>query len=317
MMIRIRVGTVPLLVAAIAAMLAAGLPARADWRDTIRVLRIGVVVGANPVQRLKQLEPFRRRISVEAGLPVEFVPAIGYSSLIDAHATGRIDYAIYSAAAYGAASALCGCIEPLVAPAAADGSLSYRAVIVVRADAAVRTVYDLKGKSLILGRPGATAGDLVPTAELAAAGIEPVSFFSRIRHADGPKAAMRTVLAGLGDAAVAWEPEDPSRGPLANTGAAGDAAAPHLRVVWRSRPIAHGPHAVSKRLPQPLKDRLRSALLRLKSLDRAAYDAVERHFGGGFSGVAEDAYLPMVEVFAPAATAPATAPSTGVGPDNG
>lgn len=298
-------------------MLAAGLPARADWRDTVKVLRIGVVVGANPIQRLKQLEPFRRRISAKAGLPVEFVPAVGYSSLIDAHTTGRIDYAIYGAAAYGAASALCGCIEPLAAPAAADGSLSYRAVIVVRADAAVRAIDDLKGKSLILGRPGATAGDLVPIAELAAAGLEPASFFSRIRHADGPKAAIGTVLAGLGDAAVAWEPDDAGRGPLAGLAAAADVAGPAVRIVWRSRPIAHGPHAVSKRLPQPLKDRLRSALLRLKSLDRTAYDAVERYFAGGFSGVTEDAYRPMVEVFAPAATAPATAPPAAVGPDNG
>ncbi|MCW2306509.1 phosphate/phosphite/phosphonate ABC transporter substrate-binding protein [Rhodobium gokarnense] len=313
----IRIGAMPLLIAAVVAVLAAGLPARADWRDTVKVLRIGVVVGANPIERLKQLEPFRRRISVEAGLPVEFVPAIGYASLIDAHATGRIDYAIYSAAAYGAASALCGCIEPIAAPASADGSLSYRAVIVVRADAATETIDDLKGKSLILGRSGATAGDLVPMAEIAAAGIEPAAFFSRIRHADGPKAAIRTVLAGLGDAAVAWEPEGGTRGPLADLTASGEIAGRDLRVVWRSRPIAHGPHAVSRRLPQPLKDRLRSALLRLKSLDRTAYDAVERHFGGGFSGVAEDAYLPMVEVFAPAAKVPAAAPPAGAGPDNG
>lgn len=279
--------------------------ARADWRDQIKVLRIGAVVGDNPVYRLQRLEPFRRRIEIEAGVPVEIVPAADFNMMIDAHASGRIDYAIYSATAYAAAMALCDCIEPLAAPRAVDGALGYYAIVVVRSDSLAKTLDQLKGQSLVLARPGSTAGHLVPMSEFSTDGIEPDAFFSRIRHADGPKEAIRTVLTGLADAGIAWssmQGEGASgfdRGTLHDLIAAKEMKMDDVRVVWQSRRITHGPHAVSRRLPQSLKDRLRSALIRMKDLDAKAYDAVETIYGGGFAEIDAADYEALTDVFSP------------------
>ena len=292
-----------LLIAAVAVTGANG--AVADWRDHIKVLRIGIVVGDNPRLRLKQIEPFRQRLETEINLPVEVLPMADFNMLIDAHTSARIDYAMYSASAFAAASALCECLEPIAAPRAHDGTLGYHAIFVVHGDSQTKNLEQLKGKTIVLARPGSTAGHLLPMAELRTAGIDPLSFFSGIRHAPGPKAAVKTVLAGLADVGVAWSSLEGEakagygRGTLRDLVAAKEISMTDIRVIWQSRRITHGPHAVHRRLPKPLKDQLRSALIRLKDLDAGAYDAVEGSFGGGFAEISSVDYAPLTDVFKP------------------
>src|SRR5205085_1730708 len=63
---------------------------------------------------------------------VEFVVARDYAALIDAQASARIEYAIYSATAYATALQRCGCVEPLVAPVDTDGAAGIRSVLLTR-----------------------------------------------------------------------------------------------------------------------------------------------------------------------------------------
>ncbi len=293
------------LLAVVFAVVGAPDRAGADWRAQIKVLRVGVVVGDNPRLRLQRLEPFRRRIELEAGVPVEIVPARDFNMLIDAHTSARIDYAVYSATAYAAASALCDCLEPIAAPRADDGTLGYHSLLLVHVDSGLSTLDQLKGRSIALSRSGSTAGHLVIMSELRAAGIDPVSFFKSIEHAKGVKASVKTMLLGTTDIGVAWSTltgdasRGYARGTLRDLVLAKELEMGDIRVVWQSRRITHGPHAVTAALPRELKQRLQSALVRLKDLDASAYDAVERHYGGGFAEITESDYAPLIEIFAP------------------
>lgn len=279
--------------------------AGADWRERVKVLRVGVVVGDNPRLRLNRLEPFRRRIELETGVPVEIVPSRDFNMLIDAHTSDRIDYAVYSATAYAAASALCDCLEPLVAPRAGDGTLGYHALLVVHADSGLSTLDQLKGRSIALSRRGSTAGHLVVISELRAAGIDPAGFFKSVLHAKGAGESVRTMMLGTTDIAVAWSTLKGEaslgydRGTLHDMVSARELKMDDIRVVWQSRRITHGPHAVTAALPDELKQRLRSALVRLRGLDARAYDAVERFYGGGFAEITQADYTPLIEIFTP------------------
>ena len=86
------------LLAALLMMLTAN-PSSADWRDEIKVLKIGVLAGGDSTYRTMVLEPFRAYLQQRIGIAVEIVPVGSYSALIDAQIGARIQYAIHSASA--------------------------------------------------------------------------------------------------------------------------------------------------------------------------------------------------------------------------
>ena len=94
--------------------------ARADYRDSIAVLRIGMVethvAATDPVK----LEAIQLAFANALGIPVEIIKLGSYAALIDAHASGRVGYAIHSARSFAATQAACGCVRafllPLTAP---------------------------------------------------------------------------------------------------------------------------------------------------------------------------------------------------------
>lgn len=287
--------------------------AAAGWKDKIKVLRIGVVVADNPRLRLSQLEPFRRRIERDTGVPVELVPSRDFNTLVDSHTSDRIDYAIYSASAYAAAYAFCECLEPIAAPRAGDGSLGYHSLLIVRSDSGRRTLDQLKGATIALSAGGSTAGHLVPMSELRASGIDPQRFFKTIRHSRSVAESVKSVLDGFADVGVAWSTMEGdakagyARGTLHAMVLKKELAMSDVAIVWRSRRITHGPHAVSKRLPEKLKELLVQSLVKMKDFDGAAYDAVERFHGGGFAEVTQEDYAFLAEIFAAAETIDPTA----------
>src|SRR5690606_4354540 len=103
------------------------------------------------------------------GLKVEFFVARSYAALIDAQASSRIEYAVYSASAYAAAYRRCACVEPLVAPTGEDGSIGIRSVLIAK-DGRLRSVTDLAGHRIALLPPDSIAGHRMPLAAFQPAG---------------------------------------------------------------------------------------------------------------------------------------------------
>ncbi len=273
------------------------------WRAEVPVLRVGVVAGSD-VRRARQvIEPFRRRLSLELALPVEIVPMRTFAALIDGQTSGRIDYAIYGATAYAAAEAACDCLVPLVAPKARDGTIGYHSVLVAAVGSGLAGLDDMKGRSVTFSGRASTAGYFVPMLDLARAGLNSRDYFAARHFADGPDAALSGVLAGRSDAAFVWSSlagdrrKGYSRGTLRRLVDAGAMTMDDIAILWKSRLIPHGAHALRSDLPQGLRQRLVDILTELRNGDAAAYDAVERRFGGGFEAVDPVLYAPLVDAF--------------------
>jgi len=280
-------------------------PAAADWRLAFPVFRIGIVTGSATSTTLPAYEPFRAYMEDVIGVPVELIPAPNLAALIDAHTSKRVHYAVYSASAYAVAWTMCKCIEPLVAPRASDGSLGYHAIIVARDGGSIGAMKDLENKKIAYSISGSVAGHLVPVAEMRRAGIDPQTYFSTSVHAASSRAGVKAVLEGDVAAATAWSSlqgaknKGYSRGTLRDLTDTGELDPAMLRIIWKSRQIPHGPHAVLNQLPPKLLSLLRQSLLAIDLEDPAAYDAVERHLGGGFAVVGHDEYGPLLDMIKP------------------
>jgi len=292
----------------LAASLALAAPSTlAAWRDDVKVLRVGILGGTDPAYRLATLEPFRVYLQDKTGVPVEIVPAATYDALIDAQAGGQVDYAIYSATAFATAVVKCDCVEAFAAPVAADGSLGFYAILVGRAGDSIATLAGAEGKRIGLGPADSVAGSIVPRHAFAAEGIDPDTYFLGITEFPAPEEAVKAMLRGEVDVAAAWssltgsESLGYSFGTLNRLVTEGMLGMERIRIVWQSRLIPFGPHALRTGLPAELKGVLSGALLSMAREDPEALDAVDRlgFGGGGFASPDPSLYALVIELVSP------------------
>ncbi|MDX8440387.1 phosphate/phosphite/phosphonate ABC transporter substrate-binding protein [Mesorhizobium australafricanum] len=273
--------------AALAAFGAASWPARADWRDDIGTFRIGIVAergGGNTIPGLARLTD---AYANALGMKVEFVVARDYAALIEAQASGRVQYAAYSALAYATASERCGCVEPLVAPVDADGAVGIRSVLVTR-DGRLPDLAAMASHRIAIAPAENVGGALLPLAALSAEGVKIAQDSPFLARAASATAAETMLAGGEVDALFGWEPADAegrparSKGTVARLAAAGIPGA-SLRVLWTSGLLRYGPHAVRSDLDPEAKRRLTVFLTNLRSQTPEVYDLLEGAHSGGFA----------------------------------
>ncbi|PBB89527.1 phosphonate ABC transporter substrate-binding protein [Mesorhizobium sp. WSM3864] len=272
--------------AAALAVLSAAPPAHADWRDDIGTFRIGIVAepgGGNTVPDLARLTD---AYTNALGMKVEFVVARDYAALIEAQASGRIQYAVYSALAYATASERCGCVEPLVAPVDADGAAGVRSVLVTR-DGKVPGLTAIASHRIAIAPADNVAGSLLPLTGLAGEGVQIAQDSPFLARASSATAAEAMLGDGEADGLFGWEPVGADGQPTDTGGtilrlAAAGVPKTSLRVLWNSAPLRYGPHAVRSDLDAEAKRRLAVFLTNLKSLTPDVYDLLEPTHSGGF-----------------------------------
>lgn len=272
--------------AAALAVLSAAPPAHADWRADIGTFRIGIVAepgGGNTVPGLARLTD---AYTNALGMKVEFVVARDYAALIEAQASGRIQYAVYSALAYATASERCGCVEPLVAPVDADGAAGVRSVLVTR-DGKVPGLTAIASHRIAIAPADNVAGSLLPLTGLAGEGVRIAQDSPFLARASSATAAEAMLGDGEADGLFGWEPVGADGQPTDTGGtilrlAAAGVPKTSLRVLWSSAPLRYGPHVVRSDLDAEAKRRLAVFLTNLKSLTPDVYDLLEPTHSGGF-----------------------------------
>lgn len=259
------------------------------------LFRIGMVA-QDGEPAIAGLPAIKNAFSGALGMAVEVFVARDYAALIEAQAGGRIDYAVYSTAAYAAASIRCGCIRPVAAPVAANGSIGLRSVLIVRPGGQAGTI--------AIGPADSLAARLAPLAlwpAAASAGAE-----GRLVEADSASAAQALFVDGAVDGFFGWIPAWPDGAQAAGEQAAGSPArlrlagleAGEYEIRWRSPPLRYGPHAVRTDMPQE------QVALLARLLTRAAHDDPEFAFhlgglhGGGFAEAAKGDYAAAIEALA-------------------
>lgn len=271
----------------------AARPALADWRTDLGIFRVGMIEASAPPQ--KGREALRRSFEAALGMPVEIIVLRDWPQLIDAQASSRVNYAVYSATAYAATDELCRCIEPLAAPVDVDGAIGVRSVVLSRAGKA-SDLDDLRDIKVAVPAVDDLTGWLVPMALLPDDGLrfdgsEP--FFLKSSTATDALSRFRS---GEADAIFGWEKaEKASDDPLPG-GTASQAPEVKTVVLWRSPLIKFGPHAVLSSLDREAKEILSAFLLDLHAANPQAYDLLSQGHGGGFAAAAAADYAVVREI---------------------
>ncbi len=195
---------------------------------------------------------FLDHLSALAGRPVRFFPVQSNAAQIEAMRAGRLHVAGFNTGSVPLAVNCAGFV-PLSMMARADGSFGYEMEILTRADSDLRSVEDLRGRTLAFTSPTSNSGFKAPSVLLEEAfglvadrDFRP-AFSGRhdnsvlgVLHGDYDAAAVANIVIGQVLERGVGRPED-------------------LRVLYRSETFPTTAYGVSHRLAPALREAVRAA----------------------------------------------------------
>jgi phosphonate transport system substrate-binding protein len=261
---------VPSLRRLLRALLLALLPALLGCREAPvpdpEVLRFGAIPDQSPAQVLDQHGALMDRVCGAAQRRCRWVPVDSYEALVDRLGRGEVDLAYLGAATFAQARQRHGAV-PLVMR---DIDFRFTSVILVRKDAPLQSLADLRQHRFAFANRSSTSGHFMLRQRLAQEQLVPERDFASVRYSANHDGAMPALADGEDDAsAVNSLVYYPRATP-------GDAVASKLRVLWQSPPFVDYVWAARPALSAPLRQRLTDAFLDLdiaSATDRAALQA--------------------------------------------
>ena len=272
--------------------------------EVLKEFRVGILGGENTQDRLTRHDEFQKLLEAHMKMPVKLFPAADYAGVMQGIAAGQLEAAEFGASAFAGAWLDCKCIEPVVVPQEADGSTYYYSVMVVRADSGIKTLTEMKGRSLAFADPNSTSGYLIPSATLKTKGVNLTdgAYFSKTGFSGGHEQGVVAVLNKQYDAAVTWTSgqgemsEGYTRGNLRSMVDRKMLKMSDINIIWQSGKIPNGPWAVRTALPAELKKSFETFLLDLPKSHRKVYDDVEKGAGVGYVPATMELYQDIIDL---------------------
>ncbi|MDP4078431.1 phosphate/phosphite/phosphonate ABC transporter substrate-binding protein [Acidovorax sp. A1169] len=234
-----------------------GAAASAQGCDDPSVIRFASIPKSAGTEQPQILRPLMKELERVLQKRVEVVRTNSYAAVVEGLQAGNVDLAELGPASY----ALLMERNPYVTAFAAlsdrklGGSLelgAYRSLLIVRADSGLKSIKDLKEKSLSLTDPLSTSGALIPmqaVQKLTGQSIE--KYFGRVTYAGSHLRAIEALQKGLVSAAFV------SSARLDEHRAQKSRSAIEIRVIWESPLIPNDPFVYRSNLCRPLVEKIR------------------------------------------------------------
>ncbi|MFB8829265.1 putative selenate ABC transporter substrate-binding protein [Azotobacter sp. CWF10] len=162
------------------------------------VLNVSAIPDEAPTELLRKFKPLGAYLEKELGMPVKFVPVADYAAVVEALAADRVDLAWLGGFTFVQTRLKTGNAIPLVQREQDEKFTSK----FISADANVKSLQDLKGKTFAFGSVSSTSGSLMPRYFMLKDGIKPEAFFSRVAYSGAHDATVAWVQSGKVDAGV-------------------------------------------------------------------------------------------------------------------
>lgn len=233
-----------ILVVFLSALPASAVPAEKEGKRTIF---FGVIPRFNPHVTYEYYQPLMDYLSRKTPYRFELRPGRTYWGTIGDLEKGVTDVAYLGGTTYAIARHRFGA-RALVKPRNAQGGSTYRSCIIVRKDSPIRTIADLKGKSVAFGARRSTTGSLIPSYMLFGSGVTP-DRLGNMKNLHNHEEVAKAVLKGIFDAGavkdvVAWKYQ-----------------AQGVRIIAMSEELPNAPIAAGPTLPRDAETALTQALL--------------------------------------------------------
>ncbi len=218
----------------------------------------------NPDQMLKEREALAQSLSKILGRPVRVIVPLSATVIIEGLANGSIDLGWLSAT--DMVHARKADAAELILVGEIDGRRDYSSLWLCLKEKPYESLEQLRGKPVAFASPTSTSGHLIPRLDLKKRGLiakDPVEFFGEgnVWFGTGYMSGVERVLSGEAEAAAVSDyvfekdkhmtPEQKNR----------------LRILARQGPVPTHTLAVSARLDQAAREKLRDALLEFTSAD--------------------------------------------------
>jgi len=171
-----------------------------------QVFRITAIPDESPTELARKAAPLAAYLAGRLGVKVEFTPVTDYAAAVEALANRQVDLAWLGGFTFVQASQRSGGkVVPLVQRAEDE---QFRSVFIT-SNAAIRSLSELKGRTLSFGSQSSTSGHLMPRSFLIAAGVEPDRDLKRVAYSGAHDATVAAVASGKVDAGAlnisVWE----------------------------------------------------------------------------------------------------------------
>ena len=213
------------------------------------VVRFGVIPRYNPLVMYKRYQPIMDYLSAETPYRFELKISRDYPEAVRFLQQGVTQVSSLGDVTFAEASVQYQAI-PILKPLNKDGTPFYRSAIIVRADSKLKSLRELRGKTMAFGSTHSTSGNLIPRYLLwdNGVGLRDLRSFANLQHHD---AVAKAILKGQYDA-----------------GAVKDVVAEKykshgLRILAWSAPIPSVPIVVRKDTPPAVVKAMTTALLKL------------------------------------------------------
>jgi phosphonate transport system substrate-binding protein len=248
------------------ALLAAGLPLAAGRPVAAQAsLHLVLTPSQKPTDLLATGEEFAQVLGKLVGVPVRVTVASDYAAVIEALRNRSADLAFVHPGGYVLASREAKAV--IVAKNLWHGKASFTSRIYVRKDSGIKTVEELRGRTIAFVDPASSSGYIYPMVLLIKRGLvtnrDPKTFFKDVVFSGAHDASMRALLNGHVDAIASF---DMAREQYLKDPAERE----RLVFVAETEPIPEAGIAARDGLDPALFARVRAALLQIKGPAHAA-----------------------------------------------
>ena len=221
-----------------------------------RELVLGLIPADNNEEMIKTFEPMRAYLEKKLGQKVKMFTATDYAGVIEGMKKKRVDIAWFGPLSYYLAEQEAGAEAFAVGIREGSNSATYKSIIVTPCDSGIKSILDLKGKSVAFVDPASTSGGLMPSYMVKqATGKMPQEFFGKFTYAGSHDAADLAVKNKTVDAAADNDityPKMLEKGLITKESNC---------IIAESSPLPGSPLVYRGDLPKELKAQIRDAIL--------------------------------------------------------
>lgn len=244
-----------------------------DADDGIEPLRVVMIPadGGTEEGTIADFRPIFSAISREYDIEFDLKVAQSYNAVVQGMVNDKVDVAWFGPVSYSQAKKQG--VAQLLAVGVFNGESVYYSGIFTRKDSGLKSLADLKGKSVAFGDVNSTSSFNFPIAMLIEAGLDPVRDLGDVHMTGSHTNAMAALDAGRVDAACA------SYSSFEKAVANGHIDPKDIIPLAKSDPIPYPPMAMHVKLDESLKKTLRKAFNNVHNAEGITPDMI-RGYGG-------------------------------------